>query len=60
MGGVNQLRLGSTSARYFARDIVSITVESRDEVPAAPSAGDAAEASANLPNDGVFFGGAVE
>lgn len=30
------------------------------EVPASPSAGDAAEASANLPNVGVFFGGAVE
>lgn len=60
MGGVNQLWLGSTSARYFARDIVSITVESRDEVPAAPTAGDAAEASANLPNVGVFFGGEVE
>ena len=26
MGGANQLWLGSTSARYFARDIVSITV----------------------------------
>ena len=60
MGGVNQLWLGSTCARYFARDIVSITVESRDEVPATPSAGDAAEASANLPNVGVFFGGEVE
>lgn len=60
MGGVNQLWLGFTSARYFARDIVSITVESRDEVPAAPSEGDAAEASANLPNVGVFFGGEVE
>lgn len=59
MGGVNQLWLGSTSARYFARDIVSITVEQRDEVPAAPGAGDAADASANLPNVGVFFGGEV-
>lgn len=59
MGGVNQLWLGSTSARYFARDIVSITVEQRDEVPAAPGAGDAADASVNLPNVGVFFGGEV-
>ena len=59
MGGVNQLWLGSTSARYFARDIVSITVEVRDEAPAAPGAGDAADASANLPNVGVFFGGEV-
>lgn len=59
MGGVNQLWLGSMSARYFARDIVSITVEQRDEVPAAPGANDAAGASANLPNVGVFFGGEV-
>lgn len=59
MGGVNQLWLGSTSARYFARDIVSITAEQRDEVPAAPGANDAAGASANLPNVGVFFGGEV-
>ena len=57
MGGVNQLWLGSTSARYFSRDIVSITVEQRNEVPAAPGAGDAADASANLPNVGMFFGG---
>lgn len=59
VGGANQLWLGSTSARYFARNIVAITVEARDEVPAAPDA-DAAEGDfANLPNIGVDFGGEV-
>ncbi len=56
MGGSNQLWLGSTSARYFARDIVSIRVETRDELPATPEAG----AADNLPNVGVAFGGEVE
>ena len=56
VGGTNQLWLGSTSARYFARDIVSIRVETRDELPATPEAG----AAASLPNVGVAFGGEVE
>ena len=55
VGGTNQLWLGSTSARYFARDIVSITVETRAEAPAAPDA----EGAPNLPNVGVAFGGEV-
>lgn len=40
VGGSNQLWLGSTSARYFARDIVSISFEARaeDDVPCAPGA----------------------
>ena len=38
VGGANQLWLGSTSARYFARDIVSVGFEARDVVPAAPGA----------------------
>lgn len=60
MGGENQLWLGSTSARYFARDIVRITLESRDVAPDAPD-GDAAHGDyANLPNIGVAFGGTVE
>ena len=58
-GGTNQLWLGSTSARYFARDIVSITLEARDEVPAAPGSEEADDAYANLPNVGVFFGGEI-
>lgn len=59
VGGTNQLWLGSTSARYFARDIVSITVEARDEAPAAPGAPEAGDTYANLPNIGVAFGGEV-
>lgn len=61
MGGTNQLWLGSTSARYFARDVVSITLEARAEadVPAAPGSGEEGDAAANLPNVGVYFGGEV-
>ncbi len=59
VGGANQLWLGSTSARYFAKNIVSITVETRDEAPAAPGSEEAGDTYANLPNVGVFFGGDV-
>ena len=38
MGGFNQLWLSSTPASYYVRDVVSIRVETRDEVPAEPSA----------------------
>ncbi|MCI8366849.1 MAG: molybdopterin-dependent oxidoreductase [Eggerthellaceae bacterium] len=60
MGGANQLWLGSTSANYFARDIVSITLEVRDEAPAAPGTPEAGDDYANLPNVGIAFGGEVE
>lgn len=59
MGGANQLWLGSTSGNYFARDIVSITVEQRDVVPAAPGTPEAGDDYANLPNVGVAFGGTI-
>jgi DMSO/TMAO reductase YedYZ molybdopterin-dependent catalytic subunit len=59
VGGTNQLWLGSTSARYFARDIVSIAVESRNEVPAAPGTPEAGDDYVNLPNVGIAFGGEV-
>lgn len=59
VGGTNQLWLGSTSAKYFARDIVSITVEKRAEAPAAPGTTEAGDTYANLPNIGVAFGGEV-
>ncbi|MCI8425875.1 MAG: molybdopterin-dependent oxidoreductase [Adlercreutzia sp.] len=59
MGGTNQLWLGSTSARYFARNIVSITFETRDEAPAAPGTPEAGDTYANLPNIGVDFGGTI-
>lgn len=59
IGGANQLWLGSTSARYFARNIVSITVESREEIPAVPGSEDSGDEYANLPNIGIDFGGTV-
>lgn len=49
IGGTNQLWLGSTSANYFARDITSIRVETRENPPAEPCGPE----DANLPNVGV-------
>lgn len=60
VGGTNQLWLGSTAANYFARDIVSITVEVRDQVPLEPNSDEARAEYANLPNIGLYFGGEVE
>lgn len=60
MGGSNQLWLGSTSANYFARDIVVITVEERQTPPPSPASDEARAAYANLPNIGITFGGNVE
>lgn len=59
IGGVNQLWLGATSANYFARDIVSITLEERQTPPPAPNSQEAREAYQNLPNIGVLLGGEV-
>ena len=59
VGGANQLWLGSTSARYFAKNIVSITAECRQTPPPAPGSEEAGDTYANLPNVGVFFGGEV-
>ena len=59
MGGVNQLWLGSTSANYFARDVVAITLEKRETPPANPNSDEAREAYENLPNVGVMLGGEV-
>lgn len=56
MGGSNQLWLGSTSARYFARDIVSIELRTQDEAPAAPGAANAADAAKNVPNVTILSG----
>ena len=52
MGGTNQLWLGSTAARYFARDITGITFESRDQadIPPAPGTAEAGDLYANVPN----------
>lgn len=59
VGGANQLWLGSTSARYFAKNIVSIAAETRQTPPPAPGSEEAGDTYANLPNIGVFFGGDV-
>ena len=56
MGGVNQLWLGSTAASYFARDIVSITLEERETPPPSPHSDEARAAYQNLPNVGVLLG----
>lgn len=58
-GGTNQLWLGSTSARYFARDITGITLEKRQTPPPAPGSDEADDEYANLPNVGVYFGGEI-
>lgn len=60
MGGVNQLWLGSTAASYFARDVVSITLENRQTPPPSPNSDEAREAYVNLPNVGVLLGGDVK
>lgn len=59
IGGTNQLWLGATSANYFARDIVAITLEVRETPPADPNSDEAREAYGNLPNVGVLLGGEV-
>lgn len=60
VGGTNQLWLGSTSAKYFARNIVSIQLETRDVPPDAPGSEEAEKEQANLPNVGIYFGGEVQ
>lgn len=59
VGGTNQLWLGATSANYFARDIVSITLEERQTPPPNPSSDEARQAYQNLPNIGVLLGGEI-
>lgn len=59
VGGTNQLWLGSTSANYFARDVVAITLEERQTPPPSPNSDEARDAYANLPNVGVLLGGDI-
>jgi len=58
VGGTNQLWLGSTSARYFARDIVEISFSHEQTPPPAPGSEAAHENYANTPNTGVIAGSA--
>lgn len=50
VGGTNQLWLGSTSANYFARNVVELRVEARAQAPEMPRLGE------NMPNVGVVEG----
>lgn len=52
MGGTNQLWLGSTSARYFARDIVEISFSHEEQVPPTPGSPEANDTYANAPGIG--------
>lgn len=52
MGGANQLWVGSTAGMYFTRDIVEITLESRDVAPDIPGL----SRDANLPNVSIRSG----
>lgn len=52
MGGANQLWVGSTAGMYFIRDIVEITLESRDVAPDIPGL----SRDGNLPNVSIRSG----
>lgn len=55
LGCANQLWLGGSSARAFARDIVEVRITEEAEVPVAPGAAE----GANLPNASVLAGAEV-
>lgn len=59
MGGTNQLWLGSTAANYFARDVATITFETREIAPPTPGTAQAGDTYANVPNISVTDGAAV-
>lgn len=56
VGGVNQLWLGATAARYFASDVVEILVTCEEQPPAAPGTPEAGDVYANRPNVGIVAG----
>lgn len=56
VGGTNQVWLGSTSARYFARDVVEIRLSHEQTPPPAPGSEAAGDMYANSPNSGVISG----
>lgn len=55
LGCANQLWLGGSSARAFARDIVEVRITEEAQVPAVPGAAE----GANLPNASVLVGSEV-
>ena len=56
VGGTNQLWLGSTSARYFASDVVEVRVTCEDEAPAIPGSPASGDHASNVPNVSVTVG----
>lgn len=56
VGGTNQLWLGSTSARYFASDVVEVRVTCEDETPAIPGSPASGDHASSVPNVGVTAG----
>lgn len=56
MGGSNQLWLGSTSARYFVRDVASIELRTQETPPPAPGSAAARDQAKNVPNASVLEG----
>lgn len=57
IGGTNQLWLGSTSGRYFVRNVSAISLETRQTPPPVPGTAEAGDTYANVPNISVAFGG---
>ena len=57
LGVANQVWLGSTSARYFAQNVVEILLTAEEVAPAAPGA--VASEGVNLPNVSVVEGSAA-
>ncbi len=58
IGSANQVWLGATAASYFARDVTSITFETRQTPPPAPGTEEAGDSYANAPGIGVISAGA--
>lgn len=56
MGGSNQLWLGSTSARYFVRDVAAIELRTQETPPPAPGSAAARDQAKNVPNASVLEG----
>lgn len=56
MGGSNQLWLGSTSARYFVRDVAAIELRTQQTPPPAPGSAAAHDQAKNVPNASVLEG----
>ena len=55
-GGTNQLWIGTTAAKYYARDVVKITFEEREVVPPTPGTPEAGDMYENAPAIGVTKG----